>query len=54
MPFVRNAWYVAGWTRDFGEDMVAMTMLAQNLVLYRASDGHIYALEDRCPHRLLP
>ena len=54
MPFVRNAWYVAGWSRDFGADMVAMTMLAQNLVLYRASDGYIYALEDRCPHRLLP
>lgn len=54
MPFVRNAWYVAGWSRDIGEDLVPLTICEQNLVLFRCSDGSVAALEDRCPHRLLP
>jgi len=54
MPFVRNAWYVAGWSKDFGEDLRAITITEQNMVIFRASDGQVVALEDRCPHRLLP
>ncbi|WP_340270945.1 Rieske 2Fe-2S domain-containing protein [Sulfitobacter pontiacus] len=54
MSFVRNAWYVAGWSTDFGDELVPLTLLAQNLVAYRTSDGQIAVLEDRCPHRLLP
>lgn len=54
MPFVRNAWYVAGWSSAFGEALTALTILDQNLVMFRASDGRVVALEDRCPHRLLP
>ena len=54
MPFVRNAWYVAGWSKDFADDLRAITITEQNMVLFRASDGELVALEDRCPHRLLP
>lgn len=54
MPFVRNAWYVAGWSKDFGQELRAITITEQNIVVFRASDGGIVALEDRCPHRLLP
>lgn len=54
MPFVRNAWYVAGWSTDFAEDLVPVTICAQPMVMFRASDGSVAALEDRCPHRLLP
>ncbi len=54
MSFVKNAWYVAGWSSDFGESLVPLTMLNQNLVMFRAADGRIAALEDRCPHRQLP
>ncbi|ETX30186.1 aromatic ring-hydroxylating dioxygenase subunit alpha [Roseivivax isoporae] len=54
MSFVRNAWYVAGWSQDFAEALVPLTMLSQPLVMFRASDGRVVALEDRCPHRLLP
>ena len=54
MSFVRNAWYVAGWSRDINEALVPLTICAQNLVLFRCNDGAIAALEDRCPHRLLP
>lgn len=54
MPFVKNAWYVAGWSEDFGEALTPVTLLGEALVLWRCSDGRLVALEDRCPHRLLP
>lgn len=54
MGFVTNAWYVAGWSRDFGDDLVPLTMLDRRLVVFRRSDGRLAVLEDRCPHRLLP
>lgn len=54
MPFVRNAWYVAGWSSQFQGELRAITIAEQNLVIFRASDGALVALEDRCPHRLLP
>ncbi len=54
MIFVFDAWYVAGWSRDFDRDPVPATILEQNLVFFRQSNGELCALEDRCPHRLLP
>lgn len=54
MSFVRNAWYVAGWSRDFGQELRALEITGQNLVMFRESGGAVKALEDRCPHRLLP
>ncbi len=52
--FVRNAWYVAGWSSEFGEPLQRVTILEQHLVMYRTSTGDVIALEDRCPHRQLP
>ena len=52
--FVKNAWYVAGWSSEFGESLQRVTILEQHLVMYRTSDGTVVALEDRCPHRQLP
>ncbi|VAV88900.1 Vanillate O-demethylase oxygenase subunit [hydrothermal vent metagenome] len=54
MTFVKNAWYVAGWASEFGDELRALTILEQNIVMFRASTGKVVALEDRCPHRLLP
>ena len=54
MTFVKNAWYVAGWSRDFGDALRALRIVDQDLVMFRASSGAVVALEDRCPHRLLP
>lgn len=54
MSFVRNAWYVAGWSRDFGDDLKPVTITGQNMVMFRASTGRVVALEDRCPHKQLP
>jgi len=54
MEYVRNAWYVAGWSSDVGRSLTPLTILERNVVLYRTEAGEIVALEDRCPHRLLP
>jgi len=54
MKFVKNAWYVAGWSSEFSDELHVLTILEQNVVMYRASTGEVAALEDRCPHRLLP
>lgn len=54
MEFVRNAWYVAGWSSEIDEELRRFTILNEHIVMYRKSDGSVAALEDRCPHRLLP
>ena len=54
MQFINNAWYVAGWSSEFGDGLSRVTVLDRHLVMYRLSSGEVVALEDRCPHRLLP
>jgi phenylpropionate dioxygenase-like ring-hydroxylating dioxygenase large terminal subunit len=53
-PFIQNAWYVAGWDREFTTAPRARTLLNQPVVLYRTPDGKPVALEDRCCHRHYP
>ncbi|MEK9679907.1 MAG: Rieske 2Fe-2S domain-containing protein [Rhodospirillaceae bacterium] len=53
-PFVRNAWYVAAWSEELDEDIIARTILNEDLILFRGSDGKASALEDRCCHRGAP
>lgn len=52
--YVKNAWYVAGWASEFGTELKSVTILEQQLVMYRTDELTVVALEDRCPHRLLP
>jgi phenylpropionate dioxygenase-like ring-hydroxylating dioxygenase large terminal subunit len=52
--FIRNSWYVAGRTEDFVSKLSAVTILNENIVIYRKQDGSPAALEDACPHRKLP
>ena len=54
MTFVRNAWYVAGWSGDFRHRLHPVRILGEDLVMYRTSTGAVAALRDRCPHKLLP
>ena len=54
MKFIKNAWYVAGWAQEFDYSLQSITILEKNIVIYRSKDGEIVALEDRCPHKLLP
>ena len=54
MTYVRNAWYVAGWTPDMPRnEPSAMSILGEPVVLWWA-DGVLRAHEDRCLHRIAP
>ena len=52
--FIRNAWYVAAWSDEIGDEPLARTFLGEPVVLFRTIDGTPVALEDRCCHRHLP
>ncbi len=52
--FLRNSWYVAGWSKDFKRKLQPETILGENIVFFRQQDGQLAALEDACPHRKLP
>lgn len=53
--WVRNAWYVAGWSQDLGGGaLLPCRILNEALVFYRKADGTAVVLEDRCSHRLAP
>lgn len=55
MTLIRNAWYVAAWPEQVtGDDLLATTICEQPLVVFRDADGIPAALEDRCPHRMMP
>jgi len=53
--FVKEAWYVAAWASEIEESGIAPRQVAgEPLVMMRASNGEIIALEDRCSHRMAP
>ncbi|MFK7753182.1 MAG: Rieske 2Fe-2S domain-containing protein [Sedimentitalea sp.] len=52
--YLRNCWYVAGWSKDYGRTLKAQKLLGDDVVFYRRADGSPAALEDACPHRKLP
>jgi len=54
MPFIRNAWYVAAWADELGDQPLARTILGAPVVFFRRADRTPVALEDRCCHRALP
>jgi vanillate O-demethylase monooxygenase subunit len=55
MTYLRNAWYVAGFTDELPPgQLLARTLLDEPLVFFRQPDGHAVALHDRCPHRFAP
>ena len=55
MTFVKNIWYVAGWSQDFEPGHpYGMTIADEPVVLFRRTDGTMAAMRDRCPHRWAP
>ena len=52
--YVLNTWYPIAWSRDVGRKLEARRIVEQNVVLYRTQAGGVVAMEDACPHRLLP
>jgi len=54
MGFIRNTWYAAAWSGEIGRSLMARTILNEPVVMYRAVNGHVIALADRCAHRFVP
>ena len=53
-PFIMDDWYVAAFGQEVKDQLLARTLLGQRVVLYRAANRQVVALEDRCPHRSMP
>ncbi len=51
---MRNCWQVAAFANELDGAFLARRILNEPLILFRAANGDIAALEDRCPHRLVP
>jgi len=52
--FLKNQWYVAAWDFEVSDRPLGRLFCGEPVVLFRGSDGKVSALEDVCPHRLLP
>jgi phenylpropionate dioxygenase-like ring-hydroxylating dioxygenase large terminal subunit len=52
-PALRKGWHPVARERELGQGPVAIELLGEHWVLYRAG-GEIVAFADRCPHRLAP
>jgi phenylpropionate dioxygenase-like ring-hydroxylating dioxygenase large terminal subunit len=52
--FIKNHWYVAGWSNELSGVPFGRTFLNEPVVLYRTDLGRAVAMEDRCCHRNLP
>lgn len=50
-PFLRRAWYVAGWADELGAEPQARVFLGQPVALFRDAAGSAHAIGGRCPHR---
>lgn len=52
--YLFNSWYVAAWSHELTDQLLARTLLEEPVVLHRTADGAVVAFADRCPHRHLP
>jgi phenylpropionate dioxygenase-like ring-hydroxylating dioxygenase large terminal subunit len=52
--FLKNAWYMAGWSSEIGRDLLSRRLVGESVVMYRQENGEPVALADRCPHRFAP
>jgi vanillate O-demethylase monooxygenase subunit len=52
--FLTNYWYVVAWDYEIKQEPFARTVCGEPIVLYRKPDRSLAALEDCCPHRMLP
>lgn len=53
-PFIFDCWYVAGFSSEFGRNLLPRTILGRPLVFFRTEAGAPVALSDRCVHRSFP
>lgn len=51
---LRNAWYIAAWADEIGDQPLARRICNEPIVLFRERTGRVGALVDRCCHRAAP
>lgn len=54
MSYLKHAWYPAAFSREVTREPMRRVLLEEPVLLYRAEDGTPIAMQDRCPHRLVP
>ena len=52
--FLKNCWYVAGWSKDIGRELLGRVLLNEYVVLYRKEDGTPVALETGVRTEIFP
>jgi phenylpropionate dioxygenase-like ring-hydroxylating dioxygenase large terminal subunit len=52
--FLKNAWYVAAWSKELGNELFERTIIGERIVMYRKRNGEAVAIGNRCPHRFAP
>jgi len=52
--FVMNTWYPLTWSRNVKQQLSSHKIVGKKVVTYRTTAGKVVALEDVCPHRMLP
>lgn len=52
--WLRNAWYMAGWSEELGDTGLARQIAGRPVYFWRLQDGTVAAVLDRCPHRFAP
>ena len=50
--FLKNCWYMAGWSHELDDGrLIGRTLLEEPVLLYRGESGAAIALDNRCCHR---
>lgn len=49
--YLRNCWYVAGWSDELTETPQSKVFLEEPVALFRDAEGVAHAIGGRCPHR---
>lgn len=53
--FIRNAWYVVGFSEEFPVDKLHGQVIARKpIVLWRGRSGKVVAFDNRCVHKRMP
>lgn len=52
--FPKNVWYMAGWSEELRDGILARRIFDRPMALFRTSGGAVKAIADRCPHRFAP
>ena len=52
--FLKNAWYVAAWSKEITQQLFERTIIGESILFFRRRDGVAVALDNACPHRYSP